>query len=124
MGETEIHVTQFNPLQVTLPKVERFVGTVRILLPDLHVQLMDLSMGIDLLKGAHIGSDGPLFSLDMTIPEPGITPGQMMELVYEAQDILEEMWRRCQELLDERGALLDRPGGLDSAIRRIGQVLQ
>jgi hypothetical protein len=107
MGKTEdkpevrIHIGQFNPLEVTIPKVEgSFVGKVKIVLPDVHMQLYDLSMGIDLLKGAHIGADGPAFSVDMDVPEPGVTRAQMMEMILAAEE--------AQGELDKAGAILDK----------------
>lgn len=109
MGQrTEIHISGFNPLQVTLPKVDVFVGEVEILLPDVHVKWVDLSMGIDLLKGAHIGSDGPALGLKVDIEEPGVSPKEMMGFILDAQDVLEKVWRKGQEILDEHGPLLDR----------------
>ena len=102
----KICISAFNPLRFSIPQAEVFVGKVEIILPDLHVQIYDLSMGIDLLKGAHIGGDGQVFSVDMTIPEPGVSPGKMMEFVYAAQDTLEKMWKMAQKELDKRGALL------------------
>ena len=102
----QIPIKSFNPLSLSIPKAEVFVGDVEIMLPDLHVQIYDLSMGIDLLKGAHIGADGQVFSLKLTIPEPGVTPAKMMEFVYAAQDTLEKMWKIAQKEMDKRGALL------------------
>lgn len=102
----QICISSFDPLRFSIPKAELFVGKVSIVLPDLHVQIYDLSMGIELLKGAHIGGDASVFSLDITIPEPGVSPGKMMEFVYAAQSTLEKMWKLAQKKLDKRGALL------------------
>ena len=48
MAGEEIHITQFNPLQVSIPKVPILVGKVKVILPDVHVRLLDLSGGFDL----------------------------------------------------------------------------
>jgi len=52
----------FDPLRIQLPGVGPFVGKVRVMLPEHHVKMWDLSMGIDLLEGAHIGGDARLWS--------------------------------------------------------------
>ncbi len=101
-----ISISSFHPLQFSIPEVDMFVGKVSIVLPELHVQIYDLSMGIDLLKGAHLGGDAQVFSLDLTIPEPGITPAKMMEMIYAAQGTFEKMWKTAQKELDKQGALL------------------
>ena len=106
MISERISISAFNPLRLSIPKVELFVGKVSIVLPDIHVQIYDLSMGIELLRGAHIGADGQVFSLNMTIPEPGISPAQMMEMIYTTQGTLEKMWKIAQKELDKQGALL------------------
>ena len=103
---SKICISAFNPLCISIQKAELFVGKVSIVLPDLHVQIYDLSMGINLLKGAHIGADGPVFSLDLTIPEPGVSPGKMLEMIYAIQDELEKIWKTAQEEMDKQGALL------------------
>jgi hypothetical protein len=102
---TKIVITSFHPLNVTLPPQEQLVGKVHIVLPDIHVQVYDLSMGIDLLKGAHLGSDAPMLGLDIDLPEP-VATGEFMKFIIASRDMLEEAWKLRQKRFDEKGALL------------------
>jgi hypothetical protein len=101
----KVSITSFDPLTVTWPAVDRYVGEVRIALPAVHVQVYDLSLG-GILPGAHIGGDGQLFRLTVTLPEPGLTVGQMSQFIHDARATLREVWQTCQAELDKRGALL------------------
>jgi hypothetical protein len=101
----EVSITSFDPLTVAWPAVDRFVGDVTISLPAVHVRMYDLSLG-GLLPGAHIGGDGQLFGLTVTLPEPGLTVGQMSQFIHDARAELREVWRVYQAGLDKRGALL------------------
>jgi len=107
MTETRVYIKGFHPLNVVLPDGDALQGKVNLVFPDVHVQLYDLSMGIDLLRGAHIGSDAPLFALAMDFPEP-IKMGEFMQFLVGTQNTLEKMWKLCQETLDKEGALLRR----------------
>jgi hypothetical protein len=102
---TKIVISSFHPLSVTLPPEEQLVGKVRIVLPDIHVQMFDLSMGIRQLKGAHLGSDAPILGLDIDLPEP-VDTGDFMKFIIASRDELEEMWKLGQKQFDEKGALL------------------
>jgi hypothetical protein len=42
---TKVIIKSFHPLDVTLPDCTELVGIVQIVLPAIHVQLLDLSMG-------------------------------------------------------------------------------
>ncbi len=105
MGAIEVSITSFDPLTVAWPAVDRFVGEVEIRLPAVHVQVYDLSLG-GLLPGAHIGGDGQIFGLTLSLPEPGLTIGQMTQLIHNARGELCAVWRVYQAELDKRGALL------------------
>ena len=97
----------FDPLRITLPGPGPFVGKVRIVLPEVHVKLVDLSMG-GILPGAHVGSEGRLWSLDIPdVPEPGMTAGQVTEFVAAAEKELKRMWELIQEEMDNRYLLDD-----------------
>jgi len=100
-----VSITSFEPLTVTWPAVDRFVGDVTITLPAVHVQVYDLSLG-GALPGAHIGGDGQLFGLTVTLPEPGLTVGQMADFIHRARGELRTIWQAYQTELDKRGALL------------------
>lgn len=101
----EVSITSFDPLTVQWPAADRFVGEVTITLPAVHVQVYDLSLG-GILPGAHIGGDGQLFGLTVTLPEPGLTVGQMSQFIHDARAELRQIWAAYQEELDKRGALL------------------
>ena len=102
---TEIQIKSFHPLNVTLPATKEVSGKVRILLPDIHVQVWDLSMGIPELNGAHLGSDVPLYGVNIELEEPMET-AKLMAFIIEAQDTLEQAWRLAMGEFDKRGALL------------------
>jgi len=102
---TEVLIKSFHPLNVTLPPGKELVGKVRIVLPDIHLQIYDLSMGIDLLKGAHLGADIPAMGLNVELTEP-IDMGKFMSFVIASQETLEEMWKLGQKQFNEKGALL------------------
>lgn len=102
---TEIEIKGFHPLCITLPEGKTLQGKIRLTLPEVHVQVIDLSMGLDLLKGAHLGSDVPMFGLNMEFPDP-VDVGKFMLFVIESADTLEKMWRLAQEELNKKGALL------------------
>jgi len=72
------------------------------MLPEHHVKMWDLSMGIDLLEGAHIGGDARLWSVDFETSEPGITAGDLTQLIADTEEQLKELHRLVQEKLDER----------------------
>jgi hypothetical protein len=91
----------FNPYRVEMPAIDRFVGEVNIMLPEQHFKLLDLSMGIDLLNGAHIGGDGRVWALKMDIPEPGMEAGKMLEFLVKAELQIREMHRALQGELDK-----------------------
>jgi hypothetical protein len=101
----KVSITSFDPLTVTWPAVDRYVGAVEVRLPAVHVQVYDLSLG-GILPGAHIGGDGQLFGLTVTLPEPGLTVGQMSQFIHDARAELRAAWRAYQAELDKRGALL------------------
>lgn len=102
---TEFVIHGFHPLNVALPEGEQVEGKIRILLPPVHVQLYDLSMGIDLLKGAHIGGDAPMFGMTITLPEP-VDTGDLVKFLIASQGTLELLWAAYQHELDVKGALL------------------
>lgn len=88
--------------RIELPPTKTFVGKVKLMLPEVHVKFLDLSLGIDLLQGAHLGSDGRVFSLDMTIPEPGMTAGEMVEFLGGIEPQLRQMHTIVQHELDKK----------------------
>lgn len=104
MADDQTHdvLVDFDPLRITLPGAGPFVGRVRISLPEHHVKLLDLSMGIDLLAGAHVGGDGRVYGFEFTVPEPGITAGQLTEFIAVSQEQLKLLHRVIQEELDKR----------------------
>jgi hypothetical protein len=94
-------LVDFDPLRITLPGAGPFAGTVRILLPEVHFKLLDLSMGIDLLEGAHVGGDERLWCLSFDVPEPGLDAGQLCLFLAEAEPTLREMHKAIQARMDE-----------------------
>lgn len=102
---TEITINSFDPFTVSLPEGKQLVGKVRIVLPPIHVQVYDLSMGLDLLKGAHLGSDASIFGWNIDLPEP-VDTGKFMQFLVESQDTFRESWKVAQAEFDKRGALL------------------
>jgi len=106
MTKTEIVINSFDPFSVTLPKEKQLVGKVSVVLPPIHVQVYDLSMGFDLLKGAHLGADVPMLKVDFTLPKP-VETGKFAQFLVESQEQFAEMWRIGQVEFDKKGALLD-----------------
>ena len=102
---TKVLIKSFRPLNVILPPGKELVGKVRLVLPDIHIQVCDLSMGIDLLKGAHLGADVSVMGLEMEFSEP-VDVGDFMAFIIASQEQLEEMWKLGQEQFNEKGALL------------------
>jgi len=110
MTKTHDVLIDFDPLRIALPGAGPFVGTVKIVLPEVHAKLVDLSMGMHLLQGAHIGSDGRLWSLDIKdIQEPGMEAGDLLKFIASAEGELREMHRLIQEEMDKRYLLDDPP---------------
>ena len=106
MTYTEVVITGFDPLSFILPIGKQLVGPVRVVLPPIHVQVYDLSMGFDLLKGAHLGSDVPIFGINIDFVGP-VDMGKFVQFLVESQDTLKGMWEVAQAEFDKRGALLD-----------------
>ncbi len=104
MADERTHdiLVDFNPLRITLPGTGPFAGKIRIVLPEVHLKLWDLSMGTDLLGGAHIGSDARAWSVDFDAPEPGIKAGELAQFVADCEPQLREMHRIIQEEMDKR----------------------
>ncbi|MFH1574651.1 MAG: hypothetical protein ABIG68_11750 [Acidobacteriota bacterium] len=105
---TEILI-DFDPYRVTMPPVERFVGKVQIMLPEHHFRLYDLSMGMDLLKGAHIGGDARCWALKLNLPEPGMTASDMMAFLQKSEKQIVALHKLVQDELD-KAFLLERKG--------------
>ena len=108
MAESEpirFEIKSFDPLTVVLPKENQVSGKVRIVLPDIHVQLYDLSMGIRELKGAHIGSDAPLHGMLLEFSEP-VSASEVVKLIIEGREQFETVWKTYQAEYDKKGALL------------------
>lgn len=101
---TEIRIKGFHPLDISLPEGDTVQGVVRIVLPDIHVQLLDLSMG-GILQGAHIGSDAALYGYELELPE-SVEISKLMQFVIASREQLEEMWKLIQAEYDKKGALL------------------
>ena len=93
----------FDPLRITLPGAGPFAGTIHIILPEVHIKLVDLSADLRELEGAHIGADGRCWSLDIPdIPEPGMTAAQLTAFIEAAQDELKKMYRLIQTEMDKK----------------------
>ncbi len=101
----EFRVKSFDPLVVELP-TGPIVGRVTVVLPPVHLQLYDLSMGLDLLAGAHIGGDMPIAGLSFDVGAEGIAPEKVVGFIHKAQAELRTIWQAYQDELDKRGALL------------------
>ena len=104
--EHEILV-DFDPLKITLPGAGPFIGTIKILLPEHHIKLRDLSMGIDLLQGAHIGDDARCWAVTFDVPEPGIEAGDLCKFIQETEAQLKDLWALVQAELDKTYLLED-----------------
>ncbi|MHC4336137.1 MAG: hypothetical protein ACYSUV_20675 [Planctomycetota bacterium] len=102
---TKVIIKSFHPLDVTLPDCTELVGIVQIVLPAIHVQLLDLSMDGIVPGNPHLGTDAPLHSLEIDFPEP-VDVGKFMMFVIESREELEQMWKGIQAHYDEKGALL------------------
>jgi hypothetical protein len=101
---TEIIITSFHPLSVTLPEGDTLEGKVRIVLPDVHVQLIDLSMG-GIIPGAHLGSDAAIVGYNIEFLEP-VETVEIMKFVVKSADLFEQIWEAYQAEFDKKGALL------------------
>jgi hypothetical protein len=88
---------EFDPLRITLPGSGPFFGEIWIGLPPVHLNVMDLSMGFELLEGAHLGADVELWGLKMDIKEPGMTTGEMVGFIESIEPQLKRAWEICDE---------------------------
>jgi hypothetical protein len=92
---TKIEV-EFDPLRITLPGAGPFSGEIWFILPEVHLNVVDLALtGCDLLEGAHIGAEGKFWGLKTNLPEPGITADQVTRLIEEAEPLLKRVWEIC-----------------------------
>ena len=104
MTDGPVHevLLSFDPLRIELPGPGPFAGTVRIVLPEHHVRLIDLSMG-GILPGAHVGGEGRIASWNiLDIPEPGMEAADLLNFIAEAEGQFKEMHRLIQEQMDGR----------------------
>jgi len=101
---TSVTITKFNPLTIAWPNAP-LAGKIRLVLPPIHIQVYDLSMGIDLLKGAHLGGDAPILGIDIELSE-SINKGDLMNFIEATKDKLEELWSLGQKEFNKKGALL------------------
>lgn len=103
--ETKFRIMLFDPLTIQFPP-GHISGRVVILLPPLHLQLYDLSMGMDLLAGAHIGADVQLVALSFDVGENGVGSEKIFEFIRRSREDLRVIWQAYQDELNKRGALL------------------
>jgi len=100
-----VRIKSFDPILIELPNVQTLTGEVRIVLPPIHLQIYDLSLG-GALPGAHLGSDAEIAGLTMTLQEPGMKASDMLAFIMAAQDDLKKMWDIWQAEFTKHGALL------------------
>lgn len=102
---TEIVIKSFHPLSITLPEGDTLQGKVRVVLPPLHVQVVDLSMGGIIPGSPHLGSDAPLVGYNVEFEE-AVDLGPFMQFVIKSADLFEQIWKAYQGEFDKKGALL------------------
>lgn len=78
---------------------------MRIVLPDVHVKVVDLSMGGIIPNGPHLGADVPMVGVDVEFEEP-VEIGKFMQFVVNSADVLEKAWKESQKVIDKHGAVL------------------
>lgn len=105
MTKTQFIIKSFHPLDVTLPDQDMVEGIVQIVLPEIHIQIYDLSMGTSVLKGAHLGADVALNCVRLDFPEP-VEASKVMAFIIASREDLEKLWRAIQAEYDKKGALL------------------
>jgi hypothetical protein len=95
-------LVDFDPLKITLPGAGPFVGTIEIMLPEHHFKLVGLSMGMDLLDGAHIGGDARMWAVTIpNVPEPGMEASDLLQFIEQSEPQLRELWALVQKELDK-----------------------
>lgn len=100
-----IKILQFDPLRLELPTVKegkRF----SIVLPPVHVKVLDLSMGGLIEGNPHIGADAELFECYANFDEP-VPVATMVEHIAGAADLYKKMWAHLQKGMDAADPLLD-----------------
>jgi hypothetical protein len=101
-GEPTRILLHFEPeYRAELPPADRFVGEVEIILPEVRVKLLDLSMGGIIPDGPYVGGKGRVWTFRVDFPEPGITAGDMLKFLAEAEPQFREMHQVIQSMMDE-----------------------
>ncbi len=107
MSEVHEILVSFDPLKIELPGAGPFVGEIRIVLPEVHFKLHDLSMGGIIPDGPYIGGDARLWGFTFAMDEPGMEAGALLTFIASVEEQLKEMHRLIQEAMYEK-FLLDR----------------
>lgn len=102
---TTLIIEGFEPLRLTLPANVNLVGEVRVQMPPVHVQLVDLSMGGLVPDNPHIGLDAPMTSILITLSEP-TTVGRIVDAIIENVSSWQALWQASQQALDQCGPIL------------------
>lgn len=105
---TTIKITQFDPLQLELPKVDGPVaGDVTIELPAVHIKVRELfGPSWRMPDTPYVGGDLDGYGYSFTLTEP-VELSQLVGMVARLQDSFQKAHSEIQRVLDEKGALLD-----------------
>lgn len=106
---TEIKIVSFDPLTITWPIPDdegMLYGDVRIALPNLHIQVYDLSMDGLIPGNPHMGADTDLLGWKLETGDKGIKLSLIHEFIMSSLPLLREAHEKTQAYLDQRGALL------------------
>jgi hypothetical protein len=101
MQTHDIYV-DFDPLEIKMPGAGPFVGKINIILPEVHFKMMDLTMGIPMMQGAHLGGDARLWRFHFTVEEPGMEAGDLLKFIEASESNLKEMHKLIQAEMDKK----------------------
>ena len=101
----EFIIKSFDPLDIQIPNVSHVEGSIRVMLPSIHIKLIDLSMD-GILGNTHIGAEGNVVSLTLTIGEK-ISVGKVVEMIVQILPYLKEAHQIYQDEFNKK-FLLDK----------------
>lgn len=93
---TDVYLS-FDPFMIKVPPVERLTGIVMIHWPEMHLKLIDLSMN-GAIPGAHIGSEGEFYTMNVDVGEEGISMGDFVKFIT----LTEDHWRLMYDAIQDR----------------------
>ena len=99
---TIIKITAFDPLKLELPTTPIVTGAIHLALPQLHVKVLDFSMGGIIPDGPYLGGDVEALGLDFDLGDSEVTLGELVQFIHTVLPQLKEMWRIAQVEFDRR----------------------